>query len=922
MNMNARWTSARATRMVALVALLALLAPVTAHAQTAAPKKIVAIEGITEYRLDNGLRVLLFPDESSPNVTVNLTMFVGSRHEGYGETGMAHLLEHMVFKGTQTHPDVPKSLKDHGAQFNGTTWVDRTNYFETMRGTDENLEFGIRLEADRMVNSFVKREDLATEMTVVRNEFERGENDPENILSQRMMAVAYEWHNYGKSTIGNRSDIERVPIDRLQGFYKKYYRPENAMLVVAGRFDEAKALGYIAKYFGPLKNPREKLDTTYTEEPAQDGERVVTLRRVGKVGVVGAIYHIPAGSHDDYAACEMLNSILVSEPSGRLYQALVPTKKANSVSGVAFGWHDPGVFEFSAEVDPNKSLDAVRDTMTDVLEKLGTQKITDEEVERAKAKFKRDRDLLMTNSNRIGITLSDWGAKGDWRLFFLHRDRVAKVTPADVQRVAGKYLQRTNRTLGMFLPSDKAERADIPERPDVEQLVKDYKGGKTVVAGEKFDPSPENILKRTKVSGDKDGLQVALLPKKSRGEAVSLTLTLRFGNEKSLQGQGMAAELLAPMLMRGNKVFTRQQIQDRLATLGARMGAVSGAGSLTFSIETTKTNFGAVLALLKEVLQSPTFSADEFDILKREQLDPLKKAQSEPQPLASRFVRRALRPYPKDHVHYTPTIDEEIARLEATTVEQVKQLYAEQVGGQNAILVVVGDFDDNIESSNRPELDLASVLRKWKSKVAYERVPEAVKTDIAGKREVILTPDKANALYLGAHLIGVNNDDPDFAALDVANFIFGGGTLSSRLGNRVRQKEGLSYGVASMFGARAKDKAGSLTIFAICNPQNIDKVDKAITEEMDKILKDGVTSEEVAEAKKAYLEQRKVRRSTNAALAGMLSQTLEDGRTFAYHAELEKKVEALTLDDVNAAMRKYWQPKKLVIVRAGDFNKK
>jgi zinc protease len=238
-----RSMAALAPAMIALLAFLisfpSVSFPEKARGEkTPALKKVTTIEGITEYQLDNGLRVLLFPDPSAANVTVNLTVFVGSRHEGYGETGMAHLLEHMVFKGTPTHRDIPKLLKEHGARFNGSTWVDRTNYFETMAGSDANLEFGIRLEADRMINSFVKREDLVSEMTVVRSEFEMGENSPERVLNQRMMAVAYEWHNYGKSTIGNRSDIERVPIDKLQAFYHKYYRPDNAMLVVAGKFDE------------------------------------------------------------------------------------------------------------------------------------------------------------------------------------------------------------------------------------------------------------------------------------------------------------------------------------------------------------------------------------------------------------------------------------------------------------------------------------------------------------------------------------------------------------------------------------------------------------------------------------------------------------------------------------------------------------
>ena len=201
-------------------------------------------------------------------------------------------------------------MKERGAQFNGSTWVDRTNYFETLPASDENLEFAIRLEADRMVNSPIKAEDLATEFSVVRNEFEAGENSPERVLSQRMMAVAYEWHNYGKSTIGNRSDIERVPVDNLRAFYKKFYQPDNAVLVVAGKFDEKKHLNISRSTLARLPKPDRKLPETYTEEPPQDGERFVTLRRVGDVGLVGLLYHVPAASHAEFPAVEILADIL------------------------------------------------------------------------------------------------------------------------------------------------------------------------------------------------------------------------------------------------------------------------------------------------------------------------------------------------------------------------------------------------------------------------------------------------------------------------------------------------------------------------------------------------------------------------------------------------------------------------------------
>src|SRR5262245_7206775 len=308
------------------LALLTLVVySVAAPAQTlpAGVQKLTSVEGITEYQLSNGLHILLFPDASHPKVTVNMTYMVGSRHEGYGETGMAHLLEHILFLKTKTRDSVKKELTDHGADFNGSTGQDRTNYYETMTASDENLKFGIELEADRMVNSRVEKQLLDTEMTVVRSEFEMGENSPERTLMQRVLETGYAWHNYGKLTIGNRSDIENVPIDRLAAFYRKYYQPDNALLTVAGKFDEGKALTLIANAFGKIPKPARTLEKTYTTEPTQDGERTVTLRRVGDIQAIMAMYHIPAGSHPDAAAVTVLGEVLGDVPSGRLYKALV-----------------------------------------------------------------------------------------------------------------------------------------------------------------------------------------------------------------------------------------------------------------------------------------------------------------------------------------------------------------------------------------------------------------------------------------------------------------------------------------------------------------------------------------------------------------------------------------------------------------------
>ncbi len=878
------------------------------------PEKITSVEGITEYRLDNGFRFLLFPDNSKPLVTVNMTVFVGSRHEGYGETGMAHLLEHMVFKGTPTFEKVPKALADHGARFNGTTWVDRTNYFETMPASDDNLEFGIHLEADRLLNSYVKREDLLSEMTVVRNEFEMGENNPERILSQRMMAAAYEWHNYGKSTIGNRSDIERVPIENLQAFYRKFYQVDNCMLIVAGKFDEKKAIEYIVKYFGSLKKPVRDLPSTYTEEPAQDGERNVVLRRVGSVGAVGAVYHIPAGAHADYPAIEVLEDTLTSAPSGRVYKALVESKKATSVSGSVYAWHDPGVIEITAKVE-GAQIDDARDTLVNVLEDLPKNPITDEEVNRAKTRFNKYHEQLLSATDRLAVQLSEWAAAGDWRMFFLHRDRVEKVTAEDVNRVAAKYFTRNNRTVGAYYPAVKAERASIPETPNVADLLQDYKGRATVAQGEAFDTSPANIEQRVQ-RGKIDGVQFALLPKKTRGEMVQLRLNLHFGSEKSLQGLSTAAGMLDSLMRRGTKLHNRQELTDALDKLGAQLGINTDAGDLAVTLQVKKAELPAALKVLGEILREPSFPDSELETLRRENLEGLQRAKTDPQALAGTALRRKLAPYDEENIRYVPTIEENIARVEAVKMDDVKKVYA-QIGADHGELAIVGDFDPE------PTLaEVAAILKDWRSPVPYERIERPYKFNPKGGTEAILTPDKENAVYLAGLMGPMMDTDPEYPALLIGNYILGGAPLASRLSNRVRGEEGLSYGIGSMFSADAKDKSGRLMIFAITNPKNIGKVDKVIGDEIGKYLKEGVSASELDEGKKAFVESLKVQRSNDGTLATQLVNGLNYGRTYQFYADLEKKILGLEPGDVNAAFKKALDPAKLTIIHAGDFNKK
>ncbi|WP_257457768.1 M16 family metallopeptidase [Archangium lipolyticum] len=871
-----------------------------------------SVEGITEYRLPNGLRVLLFPDPTKSTVTVNVTYFVGSRHEGYGETGMAHLLEHLLFKGTPTTPNVPQALTQRGARPNGTTWLDRTNYFETLPASDSNLAWALSFEADRMVNSFIAKKDLDSEMTVVRNELERGENDPSNILAQRVMSAAFEWHNYGKTTIGSRADLENVPIDRLQAFYRKYYRPDNAMLVVAGNFEPQKALAEVQKTFGRLRKPSEPIPATYTEEPTQDGERFVTLRRVGDVSALAAVYHVPQGAHPDFAAIDVLTHILGNEPSGRLYKALVETKKAATADAYNFQLHDPGVLSFSAEVREGQSLDAARDTLLKTVEESARTPFTADEVNRAKVALLKSVELMLNNSERAAIQLSEWAAIGDWRLLFLHRDRVEAVTPADVTRVAEQYLKPSNRTLGQFIPTAKPDRAELPPRVDVAAMLQGYKGKGEIAQGEAFDPSPSNIEKRVQRS-QAAGLKLALLPKKTRGEMATVVFTLRWGTEKSLWNRADAAEYAGAMLMRGTKKHSRQQLKDAFDQFKARVNVSGRADGANVYVEAPRQHLPKVLELVAEVLREPSFDAKEFALLKEERLAALEAQRSEPSTQASIAYSRALSPYAKGHPYYSDTLEEALAGLKDTTLEQAQSFYRDFYGASQGELAAVGDFDAEALKKQVSEL-----FTGWKSPASYERIVAQPYKPVAQPLS-IETPDKANAFFLAGQGLALRDDNADYPALVLGNFMMGGGFLNSRLATRVRQQEGLSYSVSSSLTAGALDPVGTFSSYAIYAPQNASKLEKAMREELEKVLQKGFTPEELEKARAGLLEYRRTGRANDSGLASMLASYLYVGRTLEFDAAFEKRMSELKPEDVRAAMARHLDWKKVLVVKAGDF---
>jgi zinc protease len=877
-------------------------------------QKVTAAEGITEYAFPNGLHLLLFPDASKPKITVNMTYLVGSRHEGYGETGMAHLLEHLMFRETKTRSDIKKELVDHGAVMNGSTSWDRTNYFETVNASDENLRWALQMESDRMINTQIDKKNLDAEMTVVRNEFERGENSPDRILQQRAIETAYTWHNYGKLPIGNRSDIENVPIPKLAAFYQKYYQPDNSVLTIAGKLDETQTLAWVAETLGRIPKPARKLDTPYTVEPTQDGERFVALRRVGDVQSVIALYHIPAGSDPDAAIIEVLAGVMGEAPSGRLYKALVENKKAVSASMGAEDLHDPGFLIASARLRTDQSLDDARQTLISTIETLTNDPPTKEEVDRVKNRILKQLDLQMTNTQSVALELSEWASMGDWRLLFVMRDRIKAVTPENVLRVAKAYLKESNRTVAVFIPTAAPDRAEIPPAPDVAAMLKDFKGGEAIASGEEFDPSPANIesrVTRSKLSG---GMKVVLLPKKTRGGTVTALVTLRFGDEKALFGKSTAAQFAGGLLMRGTKTRTREQIQEELDRLKARMNVTGGATNATASIETVEANLPAVLRLAAEVLREPSFPEKEFEQMRQQRIAGVEASQSDPGALASIELAKHLNPYARGDVRYVSTPEEQIEDSKKVTLDEVRRFHDQFYGASEGELVVVGQFD-----KAEAQKVAAELLGNWKSPSGYTRIASPYKkTEPANLK--IETPDKQNATFLAGMQIRINDEDPDYAAMELANYMLGA-SFASRLTHRIRDQEGLSYGVRSQFQAPTKDDSGGFTASIIAAPQNTPKAEASFKDEVARTVRDGFSAEEVAAAKKALLQEEVVSRSQDQTLARLLSARERFDRTMKFDGAFEAAIAALTPEQVNAALRRHLDPAGLVIVKAGDFKK-
>lgn len=885
--------------------------------------------GVREFKQNsNGLTVLLMEDHSAPVLTFMVTYLVGSRNEVTGTTGATHILEHLMFKGTEKF-DKAKGmgmdalLDNRGALLNATTWLDRTNYYENL--PSEHLELVIDIESDRMRNIKVREEDRKPEMTVVRNEFERGENSPVGSLSKAIWATAIQAHPYHHSTIGWRSDIENVSIESLQKFYDTFYWPDNAVVTLIGDFSEENALSLIDKYFGKLSKAPHAIPQVYTEEPKQLGPRRTIVKRGGQLGVVGIGYHVPEGKHADTYALSVLSQILTGGKTARLYKALVDKGVAISASASYRPFRDKSIFITYVNLSPGtQHEDAEKLTLAE-FDSIRKNGVTDEEVQRAISKITASDAFGRDGSFAVASVINEWIAMGDWTYFVNYAENIRKVTPADVKRVLETYFLEDQSTTGWFVPTTgtggpkkNAAAARSQENEDEESLLfgKAYYDapGTYRPSGSGSDATvnvpAETISISKKIKETKVGPIRLYTMQTGVKDVVTIQGSIAAGDVFNPETNSMVASMTAAMLDKGSATRDKFAIAAELENLGANISFSNNAHSLNFSARMLKKDAGAVIALLAEQLLTPAFSEVELDKLRKQMEGSLRRQLDSPDFLADDELSRLV--YPKGHPNYGTPIPAAMEELKTITVDDLKNFHKTNYGTASMIVVATGDVDDKFIS-----WEIKNRFGKWKGGVSYKNATPAKSTSRVEKE--LPMEDKTSVSIVFGTALGIDSRHPDYQALRVGTYILGG-NFSARLMSTVRDKEGLTYGIYSnLSGTSLSD--GHWELSATFAPELLDRGIAATREQLSKWINEGVTQEELDAKKTTLSGQYKVRMATSSGMASTIMNAVREGRGLKYIDDYVNEVNALTLDQVNAAIKKYVVPENLVLVKAGTFKK-
>ena len=885
-------------------------------------------QGVTETHLANGLTIFSKEVHSAPVAYFSVWYKVGSRNEISGQTGLSHILEHMMFKGTDDLPPgaINHLFQSNGGEINASTGQDRTEYHELI--ASDRLELAARIEADRMENSKFDPTELSHEMTVVRSELEGDNNSPGyDLYTNVFLPTAMTAHPYHWPTIGWTPDVEAVANRRdvIYSYYKRHYMPSNAIVVMVGDFDTAKAVGIVQKYFGvfPAGTPEQHF---ITPEPVQRGERRVILKRPGTTGEVLIGYHVPKTGQPDHYVLDVLSQIMSGGRSARLYQALVETGVAQSADAGNEDTRDPYLFELDGTPSTSVANADLEKGLEDQVTKIQAAPVTQDEVTRAihqiEAEFVYRNDSVSAQADSLG----GYAVIGLPRYNATYLDKIRQVTPADIQRVAQKYLTQTNRTVAYFEPQPLPPGATPPPPP----VVDNFGSSKPVT-----DPRQKALLDaldkkynrvtKAAVSANRpkptrvtlpNGLTV-IIEENHANKTVALSGLVKAGSMFDPDGQYDTAGLTAAMLSRGTTSKTALQLALTLESVGASVGVGAGMESARISGASQSKDFSLMLSTLADEMQHPTFPADQLARLRAQTLSGLEDARQDTGGTGGAGTQAeiafAQTLYPKGHPYWLPTIDQSETAVKALTRDDLVRFYQTYYRPDTTTLVIVGDVDTQAALQQlKTNFGGWAKLDSPAPQIIIPDVPAPAK---AQATQVIAIPDTPQTSILFGYNGELKQNSPDYYAAQIMNFIVGGSVFGSRLGKIIRDENGLAYSVDSFI--EAQHGSGPYEFFIGTNPKNAPRALSLMRQTLAQIKQYGVTPDEIQQAKLYITGSYPIRLETNAGVAGVLLMAEDNNLGLDFPYRRNAIYNAVTPAQVSIAIQKYLRPEDGALIIAG-----
>ncbi|NDG46367.1 MAG: insulinase family protein [Flavobacteriia bacterium] len=863
------------------------------------------VGGIKEFTMtSNGLTVLIKEDKTAPVATFMVTYRVGSVNEATGHTGATHLLEHLMFKGSKNYKNGKADviLDSIGARTNATTWTDRTNYFGTL--PSNHLETIIKIEADRMRGAIIVEEDRQSEMTVVRNEFERGENSPQRVLDQHIWSMAFQAHPYHHSTIGWKSDIENMPIEKLKEFYDIYYWPNNATVSIVGDVDTKEGLALVKKYFGKIRRSKHEIPTVYTTEPEQEGQRRVVLNRAGQQGVVGVAFKSPPAADKDMAPMIVLGEILGSGKNSRFYKQITDKGLVTSISASPSKFKYEGLFEIYASLTPGTKHEKVEELILEVLEEVKDSGVKEKELQKAKTKLITSRLFSQDGSYAIASGLNEAIASGDWTLYTSYEEKIKKVTLADIKRVANKYLVTQKSTVGYFIPEVSTGGGLLKGA----SAHRHHNGPYYFKKEEDLKEAGGFFQKGVEFSEPTEGVFLYTL---KRGKGVVTLNGSMLGGYNYAEQKQQVPSLVVSMLDQGTTNKTKFQISDELESVGARLDFGSGPSRVSFSAKFLSKDTDRVLGLMAEQLQSPSFNEEEFKKVKKRREASLKRAKESTWNNA--FDDFLLSIYGDKHQN-TPTDPEKaIKELDKIDIEDLKAFHKKNYGRGSMFIVAVGDVSHESLSKK-----IKKEFGGWKKSPLVE-TPENRTGTPTKKVNYISMKDKTSSDLLYGIALDINEDSPEFLPLSVATRVLGG-SFTARLMRKVRVEDGLTYGVYSSITGTTNKSPGAWIAYGTYSPDLLKKGEVSMEGVIEMWIDSGITKEELSNMKSTIIGSTQVGYDTTSGISRAILSSVVNKGGVKYLDEYANKIESITLEEVNKAIKKHIKFNLLYKVAAGSID--